>query len=214
MDPVPDTDRDDRPWRPASSGPSFVYVIPCQGEDLLKLGMSRDPLDRFQTLHPRWFDFFDLDAALLVETATVREARALETRLRHALREHNAPAPLLVSATAGGHSEWYRGALTQLQCEADALCTSGMRVHAPARPWLREALSARGGLLFHWTTRMLEAIDPDFAPPLAARPPTRLERTLRDALDACEAMEQAPDALVPEAVLRWWREAQRTRQAR
>ena len=51
----------DRPWRPASSGPSFVYVLPCFGEDLAKIGMSRDPLDRFQTLHLRWFEFFDVD---------------------------------------------------------------------------------------------------------------------------------------------------------
>jgi hypothetical protein len=62
MDTSHDPDRDDRPWRPAASGPSFVYVLPCLGEDLLKLGMSRDPLDRFQSLHPRWFDFFDLDS--------------------------------------------------------------------------------------------------------------------------------------------------------
>lgn len=208
---TPDTDRDDRPWRPAASGPSFVYVLPCFGEDLLKLGMSRDPLDRFQTLHPRWFDFFDLDAVRLVETDSVREARAIETRLRHALREHNAPAPLLVSAAAGGHTEWFRGALEILEREVDALQSIGSRVHAPARPWLRDALAARGGLLFHWSSRMLEAIDPDFAPPLSGRAPTGLERTLRDALDAYEALAIEPDELVPEAVLRWWRKAQRWR---
>ena len=114
MDATPDPDRDDRPWRPAASGRSFVYVIPCLGEDLLKLGMSRDPLGRFQSLHPRWFNFFDLDNARLVETDTVREARAIETRLRQMLRVHNAPAPLLVSAVAGGHTEWFRGALANL----------------------------------------------------------------------------------------------------
>lgn len=165
----PDADRDDRPWRPASSGPSFIYVLPCLGESLLKLGMSRDPLDRFQSLHPRWFDFFDLDAARLVETDSVREARAIETRLRHALRDHSAPAPLLVSAAAGGHTEWFRGALETLEREVDALQSAGSRIHAPARPWLR------------------------------------------DALDAYEALAIDPDSLVPEAVLRWWREARRWR---
>jgi hypothetical protein len=202
-----DADRDDRPWRPAASGPSFVYVLPCLGEDLLKLGMSRDPLDRFQNLHRRWFDFFDLETARLVETDSVREARAIETRLRKALREHNAPAPLLVSSSAGGQTEWFRGALDTLERETDALRVGGLRVHAPARGWLRDALAMRGSLLFHWSSRMLEAIDPDFAPPLSSRPPTGIERTLRDALDAYAALDLDPEPLVPEKVLRWWRDA-------
>jgi hypothetical protein len=206
-----DTDRDDRPWRPAASGPSFLYVLPCLGEDLLKLGMSRDPLDRFQSLHPRWFDQFDLDAARLVETDSVREARAIETRLRRALRAHNAPAPLLVSVAAGGRTEWFRGAAGLLEQATDALRDAGLRVHSPARPWLRDALVARGGLLFHWTSRMLEAIDPEFAPALSSRPLTHLERTLRDSLDACKALDVALEPLVPAAVLHWWRDARRWR---
>lgn len=48
---------------------------PCQGEGLLKLGMSHDPLDRIQTLHSRWFDFIDLDGVRPVEADSVREAR-------------------------------------------------------------------------------------------------------------------------------------------
>ena len=206
-----DTDRDDRPWRPAGAGPSFVYVFPCLGEDLLKLGMSRDPLDRIQSLHPRWFDFFDIDSARLVETDSVREARAIETRLRKALRLHNAPAPLLVSEAAGGRTEWFRGALDILGRETDALESTGLRLHRTARPWLRNALAARGGLLFHWSADMLEAIDPDFSPPLSSRQPTGLERTLGNALDGYDALGLEPDALVPPAVLRWWREARRWR---
>src|SRR5688572_7318944 len=209
METTPDPDPDDRPWRPAASGPSFVYVIPCLGEDLLKLGMSRDPLDRFQSLHPRWFDFFDIDAARLVETDSVREARALETRLRQLLRAHNAPAPLLVSAAAGGHTEWFRGVQAILEQETEALRQAGLRVHAPARAWLSNALAGRGSLLFHWSARMLEAIDPDFAPALASRMPTGLERTLRDALDAYAAHGIDPEPLLPEAVARWWRGARR-----
>jgi hypothetical protein len=211
MDVMPDPDRDDRPWRPAASGPSFVYVLPCLGEDLLKLGMSRDPLDRIQTQHPRWFELFDLYAARLGETDSVREARAIETRLRRTLRAHNAPAPLLVSAAAGGHTEWFRGALATLERETDALHASGLRVHVPARPWLRDALALRGSLLFHWSSRMLEAIEPDFAPPLSSRSPTHLERTLRDALDACAALGIEPEPLVSAPVLRWWQEARRWR---
>jgi hypothetical protein len=210
MDTTPEPDRDDRPWRPAASGPSFVYVLPCLGEDLLKLGMSRDPLDRFQTLHPRWFDFFDLDHARLVETDSVREARTIETRLRKRLRAHNAPAPLLVSTAAGGQTEWFRGALDTLEQETDALHAAGLRVHMPARTWLLDALALRAGLLFHWSSRMLEAIDPDFAPALSARSPTGLERTLRDALDAYASFGIEPEPLVPDRVSRWWREARRS----
>ena len=211
MDAPFEQDPDDRPWRPAAAGPSFVYVLPCLGEARLKLGMSRDPLSRLQGLHPRWFDFFDLDAARLVQTDSVREARAIETRLKRALRAHNAPAPLRVSHAAGGHTEWFRGALDDLEQQTASLRVAGLRVHAPARPWLREALQARAGLLFHWTERMLEAIDPDFAPPLASRAPTALERTLRDALDAYAALDLDPEPRVPAAVLRWWHEARRWR---
>lgn len=197
-------DRDDRPWRPASSGASHVYVIPCLGEDLLKLGMSRDPLDRFQTLQPRWFDFFDLDAALLIRTDSVREARAIELRLGRELQEHGAPAPLLVSAAAGGHTEWYRGALAHLERAAEQYRALGYTVLRPLRPWLREALAERGALLFHWCAQMLEAIEasPDSAP--------RLGRTLRDALDAYDALDLPIDGLVPAAVLRW-RDASKAR---
>jgi hypothetical protein len=200
-------DPDDRPWRPASAGPSFLYVLPCLGEDRLKLGMSRDPLDRLQTLHRRWFDFFDLDAARLVETDSVKEARALETRLRRALREHNAPAPLLIPDAAGGRTEWFRGALATLERETDALRDAGLVMHAPARPWLRDALERRGPLLFDWSTRMLEAIEPDFAPPLSSRAPTGLERTLRDAIDAYAAFGIDAETLLPEKVAHWWRQA-------
>jgi hypothetical protein len=188
-----------------------VYVLPHLGEDLLKLGMSRDPLGRIQDLTARWFDFFDLDAARLVETDSVREARAIETRLKRALRAHNAPAPLRISSAAGGHTEWFRGALEVLQQEAESLRDAGLRVHAPARGWLRDALAARGGLLFHWSSHMLEAIEPDFAPPLSSRPATALERSLRDALDAYAALDVDAAPLVPDTVWRWWCEARRWR---
>jgi hypothetical protein len=196
-------DRDDRPWRPASSGPSFVYVLPCLGEDILKLGMSRDPLDRIQTLHARWFDFFDLDAGLLIQTDRVREARDIELRLGRGLEEHNAPAPLLVRPGAGGHTEWYRGAQSLLEAAALEHLGRGYQVHQPLRPWLRRALEQRGGLLFHWSTRMLEAIEEETRDLPSPRPATPLERTLRNALDAHVALELPFESLVPAAVYCW-----------
>ena len=102
------------PREPNNRGPSrgrcFVYVLPCAYEDILKLGFSRDPLQRMQALHPRWFEFFDVDTAFLVETETVRDARDLELGLAKVIAEHNAPAPLVIRREAAGHSEWYRGA--------------------------------------------------------------------------------------------------------
>lgn len=64
-----------------SEGCSFVYVFACVVEDLLKLGFSRDPIGRLQALHPRYFEFFDLERSFLVETETVRDARRPELSL-------------------------------------------------------------------------------------------------------------------------------------
>lgn len=198
-----DFDADDRPWRPAASGSSFVYVLPCQHEDILKLGMSRDPLGRVQTLHPRYYDFFDFDRAFLVQTDSVREARAIEARLGRSLALHRAPAPLRVASTAGGHTEWYRGALGELQAEADRLHQAGHQVHQPLRDWMRDGLRERGRLLFHWSQQMLEAIEAELGPYPAPDPPGSLEWTLRNALDAYPALGLAFDPLVSAQVSRW-----------
>lgn len=93
-----------------SRGPCHAYVLPCAYEDLLKFGFSRDPLGRMRSLHRRYFECFDLDRAILVETETVRDARRIELAWRRELTLHNAPAPLVVRRAAGGRTEWYRGA--------------------------------------------------------------------------------------------------------
>lgn len=196
-------DADDRPWRPVGAGASYVYVIPCAHEDILKLGMSRDPLGRFQTLHPRYFDFFDFDQALLVQTDSVREARAIELRLGRGLSLHRAPAPLGVTATAGGHTEWYRGALDELRGAAEQLRQDGHLVHAPLREWMAEALRERGRLLFHWSQQMLDAIEIEKGPGAPPDRPSSLEWTLRNALDAYAAFELGFVERVPAPVARW-----------
>lgn len=204
VNPDSDLGRDDereRPWRPASSGASFVYVVPCLGEDILKLGMSRDPLSRFQALNPRYFDFFDFDSALLVETDSVREARAIELKLRNQLREHNAPAPLMVSTTAGGDTEWYRGALGHLTKAAQGYSDAGHVVHRPLGQWIATALRQRRDLLFHWSTQMLQAIE-DAGPSNGLSAP--LGRTLRDGLDAYAAFGLDPGDFVPDRVRAWY----------
>jgi len=193
------SDDTDRPWRPASVGQSFVYVFPCQGEDILKLGFSRDPLNRMQTLHQRYFEFFDLDRAILIQTDKVREARAMEHSLRIALALYNAPAPLVVERNAGGHTEWYRGALAQLTDAAIGFEQQGYRVHRDVRPWLRDRLVERGSVLYHWSALMLEAIQGDDASPL--------KWTLRNALDAYRAFELPLEDFVPDDVAVWYGDA-------
>jgi hypothetical protein len=184
----------------ASRGRCYLYVLPCAYEDLLKLGFSRDPLARMQQLHPRWFEFFDLDRALLVETETVRDARALELAQRRALAEHNAPMPLTVNEAAGGEREWYRGAYARLAEAARMLGEGGYVLHAPLRGFAREALLVRAPLLFSWTQALLTV--EDLERPVVGTP---VQRTVRDALDAYRALEIDLEPLLPAAVLRWHR---------
>jgi hypothetical protein len=92
-------------------GRGFLYVLVATGpEDLLKVGMTHDPLGRWSSFHPRWFQAFDLDHTMLVETETRADAQALETALHRSLRGHGCPVPLTMRSAAGGVTEWYRGA--------------------------------------------------------------------------------------------------------
>ena len=182
-----------------SRGRCYLYVFPCGWEDLCKLGISRDPLDRLQALHPRWFEFFDLERGMLVELDRVREARDLELSLGHALAEHNAVAPLTVREAAGGATEWYRGAATRVEAAFRDLGVKGHLLH-PLRPWLRTTLEARTERLFAWTQAVL---DPDT---LASRGCVLTEhRAVRDALDACTALGIDIAPRIPDAVLAWYR---------
>jgi len=183
-----------------SRGRCFVYVLPCAYEDILKLGMSRDPLARMQTLHHRYFEFFDLERALLIETETVRDARRLELALGGRIEAHNAPAPLVVREQAGGHTEWYRGAFERLQDAATDLARTGYVVHTPAHAWLRSRLIASSDHLYPWSNETLLAIESNAIPAEVDR---HLQGLLRDALDAYSAFEIDLEPLLPVAVWRW-----------
>lgn len=200
---MPVDTRDPAAIRTLNRGRCFLYVMPCAVEDLLKLGFSRDPLQRMQSLHRRWFEFFDLERALLVEAETVRDARGLETGLRRRLALHNAPVPLTVQAAAGGHGEWYRGAYAQLVEAVEELRHAGHVVHIPAHDWLRDALQARAELLYSWTEAML-AHEELGGMPTAATP---AQRTVRDALDAYAALGIPIEERLPAKVLEWYRRA-------
>jgi len=200
MTDVADTAADDRPWRPAASGASFVYVFPRPGEDLLKLGMSRDPLARLQSLHPRWYDFFDLDAGWIVATDRVREARAIELRLARLLGQHHAPAPLTALRDAGGDTEWYRGATAVLGDEAASLQSQGYVVHSPLRRWLAPRMRDYGRQLFHWSEDLLQQVSASTRQEVL---PSSLEWTLCHGLDALPALGLRLDEFVSPRVLDW-----------
>jgi hypothetical protein len=186
----------------SSSVPAFVYVLPCRHEDILKVGFSRDPLLRMRTLHPRYFDFFDCERAFLIETDTVREARRLESDFASALEANNAPAPLVVSPEAGGHTEWYRGAYPTLLQMAFSLATvQGWRVHAPLRPWLAGRLDRDSGTLYEWSSQVHAAIQ---QARIYGKPSGELPGQLRARLDALAALGLAPQSRVPPAVWSWY----------
>ena len=191
------------PREPGNRGPSrglsYLYVLPCAYEDILKLGFSRDPLGRMQALHPRWYEFFDLDRAFLVEAETVRDVRDLELGLARVIVDHNAPAPLVIRREAAGHTEWYRGAYDALQTTANALAAGGYIVHAPLRPWLRERLLERSDRLYSWTAAMLPAglVETTAVSPTA--------RPVVDALDAFRALGIDLEPYLPTSVLAWYR---------
>jgi hypothetical protein len=190
----------------ASRGRAYVYVLPCRDEDLLKVGFSRDPLQRLQSFHPRFFRFFDLDRSFLIATESVRDARRIERGFITAFVNERSPAPLIVPDAAAGYTEWYRGVYPETLAMAQALCeTEALTLHAPLRDWLRDLFIERGALLFAWSARMLEAIEYErFNAPSALNANT-LERALRDALDCFEELAIPIEPLVTETVLHWYR---------
>lgn len=195
------------PREPGNRGPSrgrsYLYVLPCAYEDILKLGFSRDPLERMQSLHPRWFEFFDLDRAFLVEAETVRDARDLELGLAGIVADHNAPAPLVIRREAAGRTEWYRGAYDALATTAQALAAGGYVMHSPLRPWLRQRLMERSDRLFSWTLAVLSADALDGVVVDSA------VRAVADALDAFASMDIDLDPLLAPPVLEWHRSMRR-----
>lgn len=191
----------------ASRGRTFVYVLPCREADILKVGFSRDPLERLRTLHRRFFEFFDLDRSLLIETDHVRDARRIERLFITTFAEDRAPAPLVIRQSAAGHTEWFRGISPAVDALARQLCAEqGYLLHAPLGAWLRQRLGDGRGLLYDWSARMLDMIEYAHfnASSSVGWPPG--EKALRDTLDACAALGLDLPATVPAAVLAWYQD--------
>ena len=200
---MPIDPRDPASQHTHSRGPCHLYVFPCAYEDLLKLGFSRDPLSRLQQLHPRWFEFFDLDRAFLVEAETVRDARDLELGLARVVAEHNAPAPLVIRREAAGQTEWYRGAYEALETTGQALGAGGYVLHAPLRAWVRERLVERSDRLFSWTLAMLPPEERERTPHAQGTITAARQRAVRDVLDAHDVLGVDLGPLLPPEILHW-----------
>jgi hypothetical protein len=187
----------------ARGGPAYLYLLPCLGEDLLKLGFSRDPLSRMQSLHPRFYEFFDLEQGCAVQTETVHDARRLELSLARRLRAHSAPSPLTIRAAAGGASEWYRGAQPTLLAEFDALRRLGHRL-VELSTLVRAGLMAQAADLYAWSS-LLSPAELEARGALART--TAAQRHVVDVLDGYLACAIDVRPLLPAAAADWHRAA-------
>lgn len=185
--------------RTLSGGPAAVYVLPHRGEEFLKLGFARDPLARMQNLHPRYFDFFDVERAILIETPRVKDARAVETKLKRQLAEHRAPAPLDIRHDAGGESEWYRGAYETIATKLGGYEAMGYTVFRDARAPLTERLRKQSAQAFEWAVLQWRAINEGDPFTVA-----RATRALTDALDAYRCFDIVIADVVPPDVAAWY----------
>lgn len=187
--------------RTQSVGPATVYVLPHRSGEFLKLGFSRDPLQRMQDLHRRFFEYFDIERIILVETSRVVEARRIETDLKHAISEYRAPSPLDIRQDAGGDTEWYRGAYDVLNDHAKAIQRDGFVVHWGAGAFLSSQLTRRREWLFEWSSAQFRSLEiagetSPYGEAIAA--------ALRDALDARTHFGIDVAEEVPGEVAHWY----------
>ncbi len=185
--------------RTLDQGPASVYVLPHRSEEFLKLGFARDPLARMQSLHPRYFDFFDIARAILIETPRVKDARGIETELKRMLAAHRAPAPLDIRHDAGGESEWYRGAYESITTNLDNYEAMGYTVYRDARTRLADRLRMQSAHTFEWAVLQWRAVNE--GDELIV---TRAKQSLRNALDAYRWFQIDINEIVPPEVAGWY----------
>ena len=190
--------------RTAHRGRTYVYVLPCHGEDLVKVGFSKNPAQRFQALDRRFYDHFDLDQGMLIETDYLKDARRIERLFIERWPACRASAPLAVSDAAGGHTEWFRGISVEVAAFGYHLAQRyGYSVHAPMRMWLHAYFAERADLLFSWSSALLERIEQQslHMPAHACDPSYAI--ALSRGLDLYERLYFELPSLVPDDVLAW-----------
>lgn len=191
----------------ANRGRTFVYVLPCLEADVLKVGFSRDPIGRLRQLHRRFFDFFDLDRGLLIETDQLRDARRIERLFITSFVDDRASAPLVVRRAAAGHTEWYRGIYPAVTTLARRLSAAeSLPLHEPLRPWLRAHFEAWSDPLFDGSARMLEAIEYERCNVPAEYRSGHAAQALAHVLDTYTAVGVDVAARVPREVAEWYRQ--------
>jgi len=171
-------------------GICYLYVLPTAYEDILKLGLAKDPFARALAFSRRYYEFFDLSRAMLVEFDSRREAQSRETALHRHLDEWNAMQPLTVRSAAAGKTEWYRGAYDTLRAEIENDRATGCVVRAPALPWWQARLCAEREKLYEWITWLTR----DEA---CALPQNERRQRLADVLDAYERLDVPIGDAVP-----------------
>lgn len=176
----------------------YLYVLPLAGEALMKVGISADPLARAAAFHTRHYEYFDLSETLLVGFDTSAEARRRETSLHRMLRTWNAAQPLTVRDRAGGHTEWFRGALPLLRDEIEQDRARGHVVHAPATAWWRDRLQQQRASVYEWGCQWLRDVPDETT--WSAR-----WREIADPLDAWPALGLDLDDVLPPELGRWYR---------
>lgn len=159
----------------------YLYLLPLAYEDILKLGMARDPFVRALAFSRRYYEFFDLSRAVLVEYDSRKEAQARETTLHWRLRDWNAMQPIMVRSAAAGRTEWYRGAYAALLAEIEHDQAQSHTVYRPALPWWQARLRSEREKLYEWIIWLTR----DDACPL---PLQERRRRLVDVLDAYEKL--------------------------
>lgn len=192
------------PPRFANRGRTFVYVLPCVGEDILKVGFSSAPLNRLSALHSRYFEFFDLDRSFLIEVDYLRDARRIERVFITTLVDHQAPSPLVIRRSAAGHTEWYRSAYSQALALGKDICAKEVLVmHNPLRAWLMLHFNERLHLLYQWSSHLLDTMEfaqQNGAPEVASH----YAEALRNVIDAYVIIGVAVEGHVPANVMTWY----------
>lgn len=197
----------DQPGYPrlAERGRTFVYILPCRDEDILKVGFSRDPLQRLHALHRRYFQFFDLQRALLVEVDQLRDARRVERLLITRFAPYRAPPPLVVRQAAAGRTEWFRGVAQPIDQLARKIASEeGVTLHSPLKSWLRDRFNEHSDRLYDLSMRMLDSIDYEQFNLASDERAGRTAIALRHLLDVYAALDLDLSVLVSPRVLSWY----------